>query len=258
MSKTNLPTESKNNPFAMSVPSFIDTASQRGQENVELDDITIPRLILLQQLSPQCLPRDSAYVQGAEEGKLFNSLTNEIYGDEVFFVPVYFEKAFVIFKKQSAGGGFAGSFSTRVEAMTAFNQANFSETTYEIVETGQQFGCIVNAELETEQILCSMSASKMKISKKLNSLCKMNGGDRFSRVYKLEAKEETNSKSQTYWNLEVSQIGFPSESVYLEAEKMYEAVSSEAGVKVDHGVKAEKEVKASSPEDRPYEGGEEY
>jgi hypothetical protein len=71
-----------------------------------------------------------------------------------------------------------------------------------------------------------MAKSKMKANRQLNTLCKMAGGDRFSKVYAIAALADKNPQGQDYWNLTVSALGYAPEAVYKEAEAMYDAISS--------------------------------
>lgn len=209
--------------------------TDRGNEDVGLDDLTIPRIDVIQDLSPQHKKNKPEYIEGAEPGMLFNTVTGTLYPDGIVFVPVYFRKEWVIWKHQSAGGGFNGAYATKVEAEAAFVEQGFEgETTkvngvdvpmYDIVDTAQHFGMIIT-DGRIEEVVMSMAKSKMKVSRKLNSMAKLAGGDRFSRGYKVGPVADQNAAGQDYWNISFHQLGFVSEAVYRAGEKMYEAVSS--------------------------------
>lgn len=209
----------------MTAPAHIDAGSNRGQENVGMEDVSIPRLDILQDLSPRVKKRDPSYVQGAEAGMLFNTVSSTLYGSSVYFVPVYYKKEFLIWKKQNTGGGFFGSFESKALADAEFRNNGYNDD-YEIVDTAQQYGLIVGTDGSTEQIVCSMAKSKMKANRQLNTLCKMAGGDRFSKVYAIVALADKNPQGQDYWNLTVNALGYTPEAVYKEAEAMYEAIAS--------------------------------
>jgi len=196
----------------------------RGQENVGMEDLTIPRLDVLQSLSPQRKKNDPAYIEGAEEGMLFNTVTGQLYGESIYFVPVYYRKEWLIWKKQNKGGGFMGSFDTELEAATEFSEKGY-DGDYEIVDTGNHFGLIFSDENDVEEICISMAKSKAKVSRQLNTLVKMAGGDRFSRVYKISATEDQNKEGQDYFNLKVAALGYAPEPLYRHGEKMYESIS---------------------------------
>jgi hypothetical protein len=205
-------------------PDYLPDNSSKGQENVTVDDLTIPRLGLVQDLSPQRKKGKPEYIEGADSGMLFNNVTGELYGGSINFVPVYFRKEWCIWKLQSAGGGFFGAFDSEAEAQQAFTDNGY-DSDYEIVDMAQHFGMVLHADRRPEEIVISMSKSKMKVNRQLNTLVKMAGGDRFSRVYKISAVEDQNKEGQDYYNFGVAPVGFVSEPVYNLATVMYESVS---------------------------------
>ena len=77
----------------------------RGAENVTTDDMIIPRIELVQALSPARKKSDAAYIEGAEEGMLYNNVTRELYGEAVTVVPIYYTKQFLVWKDRKSGGG---------------------------------------------------------------------------------------------------------------------------------------------------------
>jgi hypothetical protein len=215
-------------------PKWMDEANSRGQEGVGVDDLTIPRLSIIQDLSPQRKKQDPQYIEGADSGMLFNSVTNLLYGVAVVFVPCFYRKEWVIWKSQNSGGGFLGAFKTEHQARVEWREKGYEgkidkkgEPEYEINDTGQQFGLIAHENGTVEDIVISMSKSKRKIDKQLNTLVKMAGGDRFGKMYKISAVSDQNSAGQDYFNFAVEAMGFiESEETYRRAEAMYEAVSS--------------------------------
>lgn len=214
-------------------PDFMNNESNRGQEGVGIDDLTIPRLGLIQDLSPQRKKTDAAYIEGAEEGMLFNTVTNVLYGTSIMFVPVYYRKEWVIWKAQSEGGGYCGAYPTEHEAKVEWESQGYEgqvnkkgEPIYEVNDTGQQFGLVVHEDGTTEDIVISFSKSKRKIDRQLNTMVKMAGGDRFSRVYKISAVSDQNSAGQDFYNYGVSMMGFVNEETYRKGEKLYDAISS--------------------------------
>ena len=46
------------------------------------DDLALPFLKVLGQLSPECNKRDAKHVKGAEPGMIINTVTNEVYDGE--------------------------------------------------------------------------------------------------------------------------------------------------------------------------------
>ncbi len=70
------------------------------------NDVGIPFIAVLQDMSPQVKKRDEKYVEGAEVGMLFNTVTGELYPHGVMFLPVYYESCHVEWVPRDSGGGF--------------------------------------------------------------------------------------------------------------------------------------------------------
>lgn len=209
------------------VPDYINTGSQRGSEQVGMEDIVIPRLELVQSSSP-CLKRnDPKYVQGAQIGQLINSVTRELYGDSVLVVPVYYVKQWLVWRDQKQGGGFAGAFDTSAEAQARAEQEGGADAGWEPIDTPQHMCLLLNVNTgKPEEIMVSMPRTKAKTSRAWNSMIRLAEGDRFSRVYKITTAEETSKAGQQYQNFVVTQAGYPPKWVYEAAETLYKRIAS--------------------------------
>ena len=114
-----------------------------GLENITKDDIMIPRLSILQALSPQVNKRDGAYIEGAEQGSIFNNVTDSVFeGDKgITVVPISFRKAHLEWKADR--GGFVADHGASSACLTACERGSRGEyiTTEgnEIVPTSEFF-----------------------------------------------------------------------------------------------------------------------
>jgi hypothetical protein len=212
----------------------------RGSENVTMDDLVIPRLEVVQGLSPAVKRGDPLYIEGAQAGDLNNSVTRQLYGEEVYVVNVHFSVQYLVWqarryigengKEITTEGGFFGAFPTEHEANARAAEEGGAAKGIEVIDTPQHFCLALNVApsgeiLGAEEILISMPRTKAKISRQWNSLIKLNGGDRFSRVYRLSTELEKNAKGD-YYNLSVKVVGFPPEEVYKRAEALYESIAA--------------------------------
>ena len=68
-----------------------------GLEEASAGDYAIPFLRVLQSMSPQLKKSDGKYIQGAEEGNLFNTVSEAVYdGTEgVTIIPCAYKKKFI-------------------------------------------------------------------------------------------------------------------------------------------------------------------
>lgn len=212
---------------ALAVPDFLKEMmnDNRGSEDVGADDIVIPRLELVQSLSKCRKKTDPAYIAGAEEGMLYNSVTRELYGESVQVVPVTFKKEFLLWREQDLGGGFGGAYPTEGEAHDA-KAAQEKPDEWEIVDTAQHFCLLIQEGQDPQEIVISMSKSKGKCSRKWNSMVRLNGGPRFSRVYEVVGISDQNSAGQDYHTLDVKNVGFVTEAQFKRAEQVYELIQA--------------------------------
>ncbi|MBL4588282.1 hypothetical protein JKY79_02975 [Candidatus Babeliales bacterium] len=213
------------------LPAFLKKDSARGSEEVSSNDVSIPRMSIIQDLSPQRKKNDDKYITGAEEGMSFNTATLELFQKAINIIPIYFRKEWIIWKDINKGGGFFGSFDSEPLAVAGMRDLEGNANDYEIVDTHQHFVLLLkegstNDNPILEEVVISCSKSQMKPSRQLNTLAKMAGGDRFSRRYKLEVITDENRAGQKFFNWKFTGQGFVSEAMFIAAEKSYEAIAS--------------------------------
>jgi len=216
-------------------PSYMGEGT-RGSEEVGINDVTIPRLSIIQDLSPQHKSNKAEYIEGAEVGMLFDTVSMRLYGNSVIFVPVYYRLEWLVWKHRDAGGGLQGVFATQEEAVAFVGQHPLAgqetakgEPVLEVQDTAQQFGLLLDPNSSAEdpqatEIVVSMSRSQLKPSRQMNSMIRIAEGDRWERYYRLSAVEDQNQAGQDYYNWKIEQLGFVSEAVFARAEGLYNAV----------------------------------
>jgi hypothetical protein len=210
-----------------SLPAFLQGKSgpARGAENVSMDDLVIPRLELVQALSPCLKEKDPGYIDGAKPGMLFNNVTRELYGNSVIVIPVYFKKEYIVWKDRKKGGGFVGAFSSPDEAEQVLAAQEVPDD-HRVNDTANHFCLLRNpATGKLEEIVVSMAVTKLKVSRQWNSLIRINGGDSFTRAYMLSGVEDKNKAGEEYNNFAVKNVpGFVAEIEYRQAEALYDTV----------------------------------
>ena len=226
--------------FSMAVPEYINQGVARGSEEVKASDMVLPRLEIVQALSPIKETNEDA-----KEGYLFNSVTQEVIGDLAYFVPVYFRLEYLIWKDQDQGGGFFGCYNSQADADRRRAEVIAEGENPEyigIVDTPVQYGLRITPDMSVcEQIVISMAKTKAKVSRKWNAMIQIAGGDRFSRVYKLTSFKDENKKGQKFFNYVVQPAGFAPKAAYLQAEALYEILKTQ-DFRVAHETVAEGEA----------------
>lgn len=208
--------------------------SNRGNEAVGAEDVQIPRLEVTQDLTPM------VKAGGADVGQLYNSVTSEIYGERVLFVPVMFIKQFLVWKDRKAGGGFMGAFLTQADAQARIHEAvdaGENARALSIAETPTHIGYLIvggspdNPKLM--QVAISMPRSKIKVSKRLNAMVQMTGGDRFARVYEVSTVMEQKNQD-TFYNFNFTPKAWTPRIIYEKAAEMYRQINNATVINVAH------------------------
>lgn len=141
----------------------------KGYEGQTNDDIIIPTVVVLQQMSPQ--------VEGGDgvAGQLYNTVTEESY-DEILAVPAFTKREFVEFVPRTEGGGFRGVHEpdspvvkAAIKASTEFGKYKTPEGN-ELVETYSVFWSQVDASGEPiGMFTMPFTSMKIKVYKKWNT-----------------------------------------------------------------------------------------
>lgn len=125
---------------ALPTESFSGFAGQ-GFEGTTRDDFAIPFLQILQSNSPEVKRSEGAYIEGAQEGMLLNTVTKEVFDTaktEVVLIPCWYQRTFVEWRLRENGGGFVAEHKPgpKVDAMLA--HATRDEKGRDILDSGNQ------------------------------------------------------------------------------------------------------------------------
>ena len=244
------------NEGALAVNMF-EADADKGSQNMTQEDLALPFLKVLGQLSPEVNKRDGKYVEGAEPGMILNTVTNEVFDGAkgIDVLPVFYERKYVEWQDRGEGKG----------APVAIHDASsdiMSQTTRDksfkdrlpngnyLENTANHYVVVLGDSPQTA--LISMKATQLKISRKWNSIMmgiKLQGKNglftppTYSHIYNLKTVQMSNDKG-TWFGWEVSKVGPVSDqSVYGIAKSFADQVGK-GDVKVKHG---SDESKSDSP-----------
>ena len=81
---------------ALAVNMF-EADANAGSQNIGQDDVALPFLKVLGQLSPEINKKHAKYVEGAEPGMILNSVTKELFdGDKgIEVIPVFYNRKYL-------------------------------------------------------------------------------------------------------------------------------------------------------------------
>ena len=220
------------------VPQYLrrtDGAPQAGLENMDRQDMTLPRLGLCQSLSPQRIKSDPKYIPQLEEGSYFNTITREDYGGKVQVVPLLFYKSRLLFAPMDEGGGLR---CNAPDALVGIGEPGGTCLRCPLQLFGKKgeppacsllynYACLVvkDGRVSPDQLVVkSFKSSDLGAARDWNALIRIRNTDMFAGVYEFTSIEAKNDVGRWY-KTTVQNVGWVSEAVYEAAKIAYMAVA---------------------------------
>ena len=215
--------------------NLFEADANKGSQNISQEDLALPFLKILGQLSPEVNKRDGKYVEGAEPGKIINTVTNELY-DAVDVIPVFYKRQYVEWQDRgtSTGAPVAIHEADSDIVSTTTRDKSFKDRLPNgnyLENTANHFVILLGDSPTTA--LISMKATQLKVSRKWNSMMmgiKMQGKTglftkpTYSHIYNLKTVQMSNDKG-TWFGWDVSKVGPVSDkSIYDIAKTFAERV----------------------------------
>ena len=238
-------TEKKSAPLPANM--FEDDAA-KGLGAIGQEDLALPFLKILGQLSPEVNKRDGKYVEGAEPGMIFNSVSGELYDGVkgINVIPCFYKLEYIEWKDRGEGlGAPVAIYDSSSDIMSKTTpDANYKDRLPNgnyIEKTASHFVIVAGDSPSTA--LISMKSTQLKISRKWNSMMsgiKMKGANgmftpaSFSHIYKLKTAQMSNDKG-TWFGWEVSKVGPVTEKGLYDQAKGFSDSISKGSVKAKHG-----------------------
>ena len=184
--------------------------SGMGLENIDKEDLALPFLKLLQSGSYETKKKHAKYVDGAEPGMFYNTVTKKLYDGEkgIEVVPVYYKMTYPEWApfEKAEGRPIHPDRGPEIMSQTKQNDRNkdMLENGNEIIKTANHFVIILGDK--PEKALMTMKTTQLKTSRQWNSLIenefendpstgKSVPAPRFSRIYRLNSVENSGSFS---------------------------------------------------------------
>ena len=229
---------------ALAVNLFEADANQ-GSQNISQEDLALPFLKILGQLSPEVNKRDGKYVEGAEPGLIINTVTNELYND-IDVIPCHYKRQYIEWQDRGTSSG----------APVAIHEADsdiVSTTTRDkgykdrlpngnyLENTANHFVLLRTSNPQTA--LISMKSTQLKVSRKWNSMMmgiKMQGKNglftppTYSHIYNLKTVQMSNDKG-TWFGWDVSKVGPVEQSDLYDMAKSFAISVGKGEVQAKHG-----------------------
>ena len=223
---------------ASELDKMLEADSGIGLENITTEDMQIPFIRIIQALSPQLQKDDPLYIKGAEQGDIFNTVSQEIYKQDegVIVVPAFFEKKFLEFQLRSSGGGFVRELAADDKDITMTSREGTIELLpngNELVRTHQHLVIAQSADGTIAPSVLDMKKTQLKVSRRWNTLknsARLPSGALmpiYGTAWQVTTVLEANDQGKWFnYKLDrVNDITPAIEKMMLEARNMYQGVS---------------------------------
>ena len=225
--------------------NLFEADANQGAQNISQADLALPFLKILGQLSPEVNKRDGKYVDGAEPGKIINTVTNKLY-DSIDVIPCHYKRQYIEWQDRGQSTG----------APVAIHEADsdiISQTVrgkdYKdrlpngnyLDNTANHFVIYLNT-IPTSALI-SMKSTQLKVSRKWNSMMmglKMQGKNglftppTYSHIYKLKTVQMSNDKG-TWLGWDVSKVGPVTDKSVYDMAKNFAISVGKGEVEAKHG-----------------------
>ena len=213
--KRNMNQVAKKENSNVALASMFETDGAAGMDNMGSEDFAMPFLRVLGQLSPEINKRDAKYVEGAEAGMIFNTVTKQTYDGEkgLNVIPCGYKREYVEWSDRGEGtsapvaihsvdSGIIKEATRDASYKDRLPNGNYLENTasyFVLIDDGTS-------------ALISMKSTQLKVSRSWNSMMnsiKLKGKNgmftpaMYSHVYNLKTVQQSNDKGTWFgWTIE--------------------------------------------------------
>jgi len=166
--------------------------------NVGMEDLILPRVELLQALSPSVVAGDLS------AGQIVNNLTKEDLGESVTVIPVFITKNWIRWRKREEGGGMMWRSNDPADERVIEESKWGADGAKPLATAYLNFLCMV--EGGDLPIIVSFANTNYKTGRKWLTLTKMSMGHLYESQYALSSHSQTNNKG-TFYVFDIKRTG---------------------------------------------------
>lgn len=194
--------------------------SGAGVSGMGMDDVAVPYLYILQQMSPQVDADNDSYVEGAKPGMFYNNVNEEIYDgreEGVVVIPCAYERKYVEWVDRDSGGGYVADhdIDSGILSECTPNEKGIPvlKNGHLIVETAYHYVYMKNPLTGIwEEIIIPMKSTMLKKSRRWNKTLMAtlipgtsNQAPRWLYPYRLKTVKETKNNN-TWSNYDIERL----------------------------------------------------
>lgn len=205
-------------PVKKNLPSTVeDFDSQEGFENVTARDVVIPRLTILQDMSPQLKKNKAEFIKGAEAGQFCNTATGVILPAPLTLIPCFYAMVYLEWAPRASGKGLVRNYGTDASILDKTERDEKNKNVLKngnyIAETATWFVLIQDEEGDWSQAFLPLSSTQLKNSKRWMTKLKAErvarpDGSKFNpaiyyRAWQANVTQESNNEGDWFgWGFE--------------------------------------------------------
>ena len=160
-----------------SVALFGDDLS-KGFENMTQDDLALPFIRILGQLSPQVTQGDAKFIESAKPGMIYNTVTNDLFDGKngIKVIPCYYKKDYPEWSDRGDGPGAPVAIHLPNSPVIATGKRDGSKIRLPngnyLEETASYYIMVQSKTGAYTPALITMKSTQLNVSKKWNSMMK--------------------------------------------------------------------------------------
>lgn len=237
--------------------SLFEQDAQKGFNDMDQQDLALPFLRILGQLSPQVNERDAKYVKDAKPGMIYNTVTHELYDGVkgINVVPCFYKREYIEWQDRGEGAG--APVAVHSASSGIINEATRDSIGKDRLKNGNylentaSYFVVVSKDNGAETALITMKSTQLKISRNWNSMMnglKLQGKNglftppMFSHVYSLKTVPQSNDKG-SWFGWTVSKVGPITDKGLYEQAKGFADSIQKGAVQAKHAKEEKSEDK---------------
>ena len=205
-------------------------------------EMQIPFVRILQAMSPQLKKREAEYIEGSEQGDMFNTVTKQHWTGEdgITVIPCYQTTKYLEFTPRDQGGGFRGEIPATDPVLQRTERQGAKEMLpngNELVKSDQHYCLVVEADGTYQPVVIDMKSSQLKVSRRWKTQIAMQKIKHpktgamitpplFATQWKFTTVEESNDQG-SWFNYQIEKVGLlESRDLMLEAKAFRDSVAA--------------------------------
>ena len=235
--------------------TMFEADANAGSQNMTQEDLALPFLKVLGQLSPEVNKQNAKFINDAEPGMIVNTVTKELYDGAkgINVIPVHYERQYVEWQDRGQSGNAPvaiHSADSDIVSTTTRDKSwkdRLPNGNY-LENTANHFVILMGKSPSTA--LISMKATQLKVSRKWNSMMmgiKLQGQKglftppTYSHIYKLKTVQMSNDKG-TWFGWDVSEVGPVKDKAVYDIAKQFATRVSKGEIEAKHGTDESKDA----------------